>query len=387
MLGYEDLIDTVVASFAEMQRKGVSVPLQLTRRSDSMIGLVTGIERLDERCILVKGKCTEAASKAYDMAPCISRPCTMYDGSTLPAAITYIFTTMEGPPVRDATLAEVDSLLAAHGLRLPKLVPRRFATDERLVLQFKHGVTRQSDGSMKDNAQIASELVEHIRSGDFDIILSDNFSLTVLSREQANTLKAREIIAAVSEGRDVPLPRVGESVEWKCTPADWGIPNLPPLTQIEIVARGADADIQGIIGADAADQERFRVKWLGTKGLIKTLMNLVGSVEPEQKDLYLSKFGELKEKMEAAYANANVATNADIDKMRDQLKGTAAAALKMMAMSGCAADEPPATVGGPGTRGVLTYTASDIRELRPGWTDEQVQACVGMPIAGGLPKA
>ena len=53
------------------------------------------------------------------------------------------------------------------------------------------------------------------------------------------------------------------------------------LAEIDAVANEGEAELAGVQTPDALEQ--WRIKYLGTKGRVKGLMNLIGQVPPEQK--------------------------------------------------------------------------------------------------------
>ena len=57
---------------------------------------------------------------------------------------------------------------------------------------------------------------------------------------------------------------------------------MPDVTeQIDAVSREAQSELAAVAKAD--DLEQFRIKYLGTKGKLKDLMQLLGQVPREQK--------------------------------------------------------------------------------------------------------
>jgi phenylalanyl-tRNA synthetase alpha chain len=77
-------------------------------------------------------------------------------------------------------------------------------------------------------------------------------------------------------------------------------PMPDPLIEIEALSRQSDADIQAAATVD--DLERFRVKWLGTKGILKASMSLIGQAAPEQKKRVGQTLNELKKKLDEFHA-------------------------------------------------------------------------------------
>src|SRR3984957_17814004 len=74
-----------------------------------------------------------------------------------------------------------------------------------------------------------------------------------------------------------------------------------PLNEIEELFRQADEDMQAVSTSD--DLEHFRVKWLGTKGILKAKMALIGQAAPDQKKLVGQKLNELKKSLEEFHAS------------------------------------------------------------------------------------
>ena len=64
-------------------------------------------------------------------------------------------------------------------------------------------------------------------------------------------------------------------------PGPWETHLADVLEQIETVRRDALAELEAV--ANAEELERFRIKYLGTKGILKDMMSLIGKASPEQK--------------------------------------------------------------------------------------------------------
>jgi phenylalanyl-tRNA synthetase alpha chain len=71
------------------------------------------------------------------------------------------------------------------------------------------------------------------------------------------------------------------------------------LEQIEALARQAEQELKAV--KSAAELEAFRIKYLGTKGLVKDSMKLIGSAPPEQKASVGQKANALKQDVTAAF--------------------------------------------------------------------------------------
>src|ERR1700744_5501655 len=80
------------------------------------------------------------------------------------------------------------------------------------------------------------------------------------------------------------------------------------------------AEINAFSPADAADLEKFRIKFLGTKGIIKDLFEEFKTVGPEEKrtfgkvlnqfkQLAETKYAELKESLESAVESTKSETD------------------------------------------------------------------------------
>ena len=74
-----------------------------------------------------------------------------------------------------------------------------------------------------------------------------------------------------------------------------------PLIEIDELSRQAGTDIQAVATPDGLEQ--FRVKWLGTKGVLKAKMALIGQAAPDQKKVVGQKLNELKTRLEEFHAS------------------------------------------------------------------------------------
>lgn len=93
-----------------------------------------------------------------------------------------------------------------------------------------------------------------------------------------------------------------------------------PLVQIEDVARGADAELATV--KDAAGLEQFRIKFLGSNGLLKGLMRLIGEAPKEQKKVVGQRLNELKGRLETGVAGLKEGFSADASTDRDYVDVT-----------------------------------------------------------------
>jgi phenylalanyl-tRNA synthetase alpha chain len=71
------------------------------------------------------------------------------------------------------------------------------------------------------------------------------------------------------------------------------------LAEIETVAAQAETELATV--ADAAQLEQFRIKYLGAKGSIKSLMKLLGTIPKDQKPLVGQKINALQDHVTAAF--------------------------------------------------------------------------------------
>jgi phenylalanyl-tRNA synthetase alpha chain len=75
---------------------------------------------------------------------------------------------------------------------------------------------------------------------------------------------------------------------------------LPDVTeQIDAVSREAQSELAAVAKAD--DLEQFRIKYLGTKGKLKDLMQLLGQVPREQKPVVGQQVNALKQELTAKF--------------------------------------------------------------------------------------
>ena len=97
------------------------------------------------------------------------------------------------------------------------------------------------------------------------------------------------------------------------------------LAEIDEASRAAEAELSAVATADALEQ--WRIKWLGTKGKLKSMMSLIGKAAPDQKKSVGQRLNTFKESLESGHA------------AKQQALG-----------GGAAADEPGVDVTEPGLR-------------------------------------
>src|SRR5688500_18366912 len=74
-----------------------------------------------------------------------------------------------------------------------------------------------------------------------------------------------------------------------------------PLQRIEDVLQQGEAELTAVAGADALEQ--FRIKYLGAKGSVKALMDLLREVPREQKPVVGQRVNAVRDKLTAAFEN------------------------------------------------------------------------------------
>ncbi|HEY2585747.1 MAG TPA: phenylalanine--tRNA ligase subunit alpha [Tepidisphaeraceae bacterium] len=93
-----------------------------------------------------------------------------------------------------------------------------------------------------------------------------------------------------------------------------------PLAQIEDVARQADAALAAV--KDAAALEAFRIKFLGSNGLVKNLMKLIGEAPKEQKRVIGQRVNELDKNLRERFAAFKERQSQDASSDRDYVDVT-----------------------------------------------------------------
>jgi phenylalanyl-tRNA synthetase alpha chain len=93
-----------------------------------------------------------------------------------------------------------------------------------------------------------------------------------------------------------------------------------PLAQIEEVARQADAELAAV--KDAAALEAFRIKFLGSNGLVKNLMKLIAEAPKEQKRVVGQRANEVKGRVEEAFNAKKETISQDASSDRDYVDVT-----------------------------------------------------------------
>src|SRR3954466_9402322 len=71
------------------------------------------------------------------------------------------------------------------------------------------------------------------------------------------------------------------------------------LAEIDAVVKEGEAELAAVQTADALEQ--WRIKYLGTKGRVKGLMNLIGQAPPEQKKAVGQRANEVKVRLNASF--------------------------------------------------------------------------------------
>jgi phenylalanyl-tRNA synthetase alpha chain len=93
-----------------------------------------------------------------------------------------------------------------------------------------------------------------------------------------------------------------------------------PLSQIEELFRQALAELAAV--KDAAGLEQFRIKYLGSNGLVKAAMRLIGEAPKEQKKVVGQKLNELKNGLEEKFNARKAELAADPTGDRDYVDVT-----------------------------------------------------------------
>jgi phenylalanyl-tRNA synthetase alpha chain len=93
-----------------------------------------------------------------------------------------------------------------------------------------------------------------------------------------------------------------------------------PLAQIEEVARQADAELAAV--KDAAALEAFRIKFLGSNGLVKDLMKLIAVAPKEQKRVIGQRVNELDKGLRERFAASKDRQSQDASSDRDYVDVT-----------------------------------------------------------------
>jgi phenylalanyl-tRNA synthetase alpha chain len=96
------------------------------------------------------------------------------------------------------------------------------------------------------------------------------------------------------------------------------------LAEIDEASRQAEAELSTVATADALEQ--YRIKWLGTKGRLKSMMSLIGKAPPDQKKAVGQRLNSFQETVKSGHA------------------------AKQQALAGTAAEEPGVDVTEPGIR-------------------------------------
>jgi len=92
------------------------------------------------------------------------------------------------------------------------------------------------------------------------------------------------------------------------------------LAQIEDVARLAEAELAGVTDANALEQ--YRIKFLGSNGLVKDLAKLISEASKEQKRAVGQRMNAVKGQVEAAFTARKESLSADASGDRDYVDVT-----------------------------------------------------------------
>ncbi len=87
---------------------------------------------------------------------------------------------------------------------------------------------------------------------------------------------------------------------WRTQCADWCILVVAMLEKIDQLERQAESDLVAVSTAD--ELERFRIKYLGSKGAVKALMGLMKQVDKPQKPAFGQGANALKHKLQETFA-------------------------------------------------------------------------------------
>src|SRR5687768_18152935 len=93
------------------------------------------------------------------------------------------------------------------------------------------------------------------------------------------------------------------------------------LAEIDAVAREGEAELAAA-AASADALEQWRIKYLGTKGRVKGLMNLIGQVPPEQKKLIGQRANEVKVRLSTSFEAQQQAIASKATDQRDYVDVT-----------------------------------------------------------------
>lgn len=92
------------------------------------------------------------------------------------------------------------------------------------------------------------------------------------------------------------------------------------FAQIESLLPQAQADLASV--ASTADLEQFRIKYLGSKGLLKSSMKLLGQAPREQKPALGQRLNHINDEVNAAYEARKAALARDVSADRDYVDVT-----------------------------------------------------------------
>src|SRR5947209_5259706 len=92
------------------------------------------------------------------------------------------------------------------------------------------------------------------------------------------------------------------------------------LAEIDELAKQADTELGGV--KSAADLEQYRIKWLGTKGILKSKMGLIGQAPPEQKKAVGQRLNDFKKHVETSFEARKQEASGPADADRDYVDVT-----------------------------------------------------------------
>ena len=92
------------------------------------------------------------------------------------------------------------------------------------------------------------------------------------------------------------------------------------FTQIDALLAGALADLAAVNNAEGLEQ--FRIKYLGSNGLLKASMKLLGQAPKEQKPLLGQRLNAVKEEITAAFEARKLSVSHDVSADRDYVDVT-----------------------------------------------------------------
>ena len=95
---------------------------------------------------------------------------------------------------------------------------------------------------------------------------------------------------------------------------------MPPLEQVEAVGRQARTEIQAVSSPD--DLEQFRIRYLGTKGQVKSLMKLLGKAAPVDRPMLGQRVNALQAELTERFETRRQELAAVVPAARDRIDVT-----------------------------------------------------------------